>query len=72
MNKYFILLALAIAPLMGYADSQAVTQVHKPPILTTTAIIEVHEGGSFKGIVLIERGKSSLWQSYSWGESWIW
>lgn len=31
---------------------------HQPPILTTTAIIEVYEGDQFKGIVLIERGKA--------------
>ncbi len=31
---------------------------HKPPILTTTAIIEIYEGPEFKGIVLIERGKA--------------
>ncbi len=30
---------------------------HKPPILTTTAIIEIYENDEFKGIVLIERGK---------------
>ncbi len=40
----------------GYAV--AGTSVHKPPILTTTAIIEVFEQGEFKGIVLIERGKA--------------
>lgn len=31
---------------------------HTPPILTTTAIIEVFQEGEFKGIVLIERGKA--------------
>ncbi|MCY3974628.1 MAG: NUDIX hydrolase [Simkaniaceae bacterium] len=33
------------------------TSVHKPPILTTGAIIEVFEKDKFKGIVLIDRGK---------------
>lgn len=37
--------------------ASAANSVHKPPILTTTAIIEVFEQGEFKGIVLIERGK---------------
>ncbi len=33
-------------------------QRHVPPILTTTAIIEVFQQGEFQGIVLIERGKA--------------
>lgn len=48
MKKCFLILAITL-PLLGHA--------HKPPILTTTAIIEIHEGTDFKGIVLIERGK---------------
>jgi 8-oxo-dGTP diphosphatase len=31
---------------------------HIPPILTTTAIIEVYDGDELQGIVLIERGKA--------------
>lgn len=58
LNKFLIFFTFALAPLGGYANPQPVTQTHKPPILTTTAIIEVHEGGQFKGIVLIERGKA--------------
>lgn len=30
---------------------------HRPPILTTTAIIEIYKDQDFQGIVLIERGK---------------
>ncbi|MBJ7450026.1 MAG: NUDIX hydrolase [Parachlamydiales bacterium] len=57
--KYFFLLALAFAPLAGYADEPPKTiPAHKPPILTTTAIIEIYEGEQFQGIVLIERGKA--------------
>lgn len=59
--KYFVLSAIILSPLAGYSDEPAKTvqvQAHKPPILTTTAIIEIHEGGEFKGIVLIERGKA--------------
>jgi 8-oxo-dGTP diphosphatase len=38
--------------------SSLILAEHKPPILTTTAIIEVYkEGGAFQGIVLIKRGK---------------
>lgn len=59
LNKYFILFAITLAPLAGYSEEAVKTvQAHKPPILTTTAIIEIHEGGLFKGIVLIERGKA--------------
>lgn len=39
------------------ASLQAQT-AHKPPILTTAAIIEVYDEGAFQGIVLIERGKA--------------
>lgn len=53
----FALLAFTFAPLVGYSDAPA-QAAHKPPILTTTAIIEIHEGGAFKGIVMIERGKA--------------
>lgn len=31
---------------------------YRPPVLSTTAIIEVYEEGAFQGIVLIERGKA--------------
>lgn len=30
---------------------------YRPPVLTTSAIIEVYEEGAFQGIVIIERGK---------------
>jgi len=36
---------------------QPVKAAHCPPILTTTAIIEVYDCDQFTGIVLIERGK---------------
>jgi 8-oxo-dGTP diphosphatase len=58
LQKYTLLFVLAIAPFTSYADEQAAKPVHKPPILTTTAIIEVYEGDKFQGIVLIERGKA--------------
>ncbi len=51
MKRTLLFLTLMLLPLMGYAE-------HKPPILTTTAIIEVYDQGNFKGIVLIERGKA--------------
>lgn len=42
--------------------------VHKPPILTTTAIIEVYEQNNFKGIVLIERGKAPFGKALPGGK----
>ena len=57
-SKYFVLFTLLIVSFVGHASEQSVKQAHKPPILTTTAIIEVYEGSLFKGIVLIERGKA--------------
>jgi 8-oxo-dGTP diphosphatase len=36
----------------------AISSSYRPPILTTTAIIEVFEGEKLQGIVLIERGKA--------------
>jgi 8-oxo-dGTP diphosphatase len=68
LNKYLIFFSLALAPLGGYATAQPVAQAHKPPILTTTAIIEVHEEGTFKGIVLIERGKAPFGKAIPGGK----
>ena len=58
LNKYLILFTLGLAPLIGCSSEKSVKQAYESPILTTKAIIEVHEGGQFKGIVLIERGKA--------------
>ena len=58
LRKYLILFVVALTPFTGNAIEQPVKEAHKPPILTTTAIIEIHEEGQFKGIVLIERGKA--------------
>lgn len=49
MNKWICLLLLFGATL--------VASEHKPPILTTAAIIEIYQDDVFQGIVLIERGK---------------
>jgi 8-oxo-dGTP diphosphatase len=67
LSKYFILLAITFAPVLGHSDEPA-KQVHKPPILTTTAIIEIHEGNDFKGIVLIERGKAPFGKAIPGGK----
>lgn len=68
LRKHLIFLAIAITPLAGHANEQAAKPVHKPPILTTTAIIEVYEGGQFKGIVLIERGKAPFGKAIPGGK----
>lgn len=57
MLKLVLFLLLTISPMSGFAN-EPIKAAHKPPILTTTAIIEVYDGSDFKGIVLIERGKA--------------
>jgi len=47
---------------------QSAPTAHKPLILTTTAIIEVLEGGEFKGVVLIERGKAPFGRAIPGGK----
>lgn len=72
MKKYststWVLIILALAPLAGHASEEQIKQTHKPPILTTTAIIEVYESGHFKGIVLIERGKAPFGKAIPGGK----
>ena len=68
-NNYFIFLTLAVAPIAGYPEDPVKTvSAHRPPILTTTAIIEIHEGNLFKGIVLIERGKAPFGKAIPGGK----
>lgn len=68
-NKYLILFALIFIPMMGDAtDQPAAKPAHKPPILTTTAIIEIYEGDQFQGIVLIERGKAPFGKAIPGGK----
>lgn len=50
---YFLVVCL---PLQMHAEPTPAP--HKPPILTTAAIIEVYDNNQFQGIVLIERGKA--------------
>lgn len=60
-KKFLILCALLFAPLFARAE-------HRPPILTTTAIIEVYEGEICQGIVLIERGKAPFGKAIPGGK----
>jgi ADP-ribose pyrophosphatase YjhB (NUDIX family) len=48
MKKIIFLCALLLLSFAGYANEQKEKPAHKSPILTTTAIIEVHEGESLK------------------------
>lgn len=49
LNIYFILFAITFSSFAGYSNELVKTiQAHKPPILTTTVIIEIYEGGQFK------------------------
>lgn len=41
---------------------------YQPPILATSAIIEVYDQGEFKGIVLIERGKIPIGKALPGGK----
>lgn len=50
MRKFCFLFLVLSATLMAGE--------HKPPILTTAAIIEIYQEDVFQGIVLIERGKA--------------
>ncbi|MGE4573147.1 MULTISPECIES: NUDIX hydrolase [Parachlamydia] len=65
---YLLVLIIALIPLTGHAEEQSIKQAHKPPILTTTAIIEIHESEQFKGIVLIERGKAPFGKAIPGGK----
>lgn len=66
--KYFILIAIILTPLTGYGEDQTVKQAYKPPVLATTAIIEIYEDKQFKGIVLIERGKAPFGKAIPGGK----
>jgi 8-oxo-dGTP diphosphatase len=68
LKSYFIFFVIVLSPLAGYANEQVAKQAHKPPILTTTAIIEVYERNQFTGIVLIERGKAPFGKAIPGGK----
>ena len=57
-KKIFAIFASCLVLVLGAAMPAFASPGHKPPILTTTAIIEIYEDEEFKGIVLIERGKA--------------
>lgn len=56
-RKFLFVFSLFVLPFFTYVSGQGVLAMYQPPVLATTAIIEVYEANEFKGIVLIERGK---------------
>ncbi|MCH9633398.1 MAG: hypothetical protein S4CHLAM7_01230 [Chlamydiae bacterium] len=58
-KKTIIMFVLSFCCILSFEVDASSPKDHKPPILTTTAIIEVYnESNNFEGIVLIERGKA--------------
>lgn len=51
-----------------FTAAHVLDSAHKPPILTTTAIIEVFDNENFQGIVLIERGKAPFGKAIPGGK----
>lgn len=65
-KQWVLFLLFLTAPLLiSGAEGKA---PHKPPVLTTTAIIEVWQNGVFEGIVLIERGKAPFGKAIPGGK----
>lgn len=67
-KKYLSIFILACIPLMTLHAIEPLPTTHKPPILTTTAIIEIYDQHEFKGIVLIERGKEPFGKAIPGGK----
>lgn len=63
-----VLFVLIFTPVVTFAHESTAKAAHRPPILTTTAIIEIYEGDLFKGIVLIERGKAPFGKAIPGGK----
>lgn len=55
---FYLCVGLVSAISAVQPEAKPAVSQHKPPILTTAAIIEVYQEGNFQGIVLIERGKA--------------
>lgn len=67
-RKISFIFVVLLCPLILQATELSQPLVHKPPILTTTAIIEIYEGKAFQGIVLIERGKAPFGKAIPGGK----
>jgi len=67
LNQCTVYFFMLFAPLLLVASEPA-KAAHKPPILTTTAIIEIYTQNQFQGIVLIERGKAPFGKAIPGGK----
>lgn len=67
-TKYLFYFLILLAPVVVIEANETPKAAHKPPILTTTAIIEVYNQGQFQGIVLIERGKAPFGKAIPGGK----
>ena len=65
MNKKYLSFFLTVLiPFVGHASRET----QQPPVLTTSAIIEVYLGNECQGIVLIERGKEPFGKALPGGK----
>lgn len=67
-KKYLLLFVFIFIPFLISSTEPTVKAAHKPPILTTTAIIEVYDQDQLNGIVLIERGKAPFGKALPGGK----
>ncbi|HRW58749.1 MAG TPA: NUDIX hydrolase [Chlamydiales bacterium] len=67
-KNLFILFSLMLIPILGYSNPQNPYKDYTPPILTTTAIIEIYQDNQFQGIVLIERKKAPFGKAIPGGK----
>lgn len=67
-TKYLFSFLIFLAHVVAIEANEPKKAAHKPPILTTTAIIEIYNQGQFQGIVLIERGKAPFGKAIPGGK----
>lgn len=67
-NRFLFYFLILLTPTLAIEANESTKAAHKPPILTTTAIIEVYNQGQFQGIVLIERGKAPFGKAIPGGK----
>lgn len=67
-TKYLFYFLIVLAPVVVTEANEPAKAAHRPPILTTTAIIEIYNQDQFQGIVLIERGKAPFGKAIPGGK----
>lgn len=69
MKRILFFFLLCIIPFAGQSAEQAPPKEYRPPVLSTTAIIEVYDKeDNLEGIVLIERGKEPFGKALPGGK----